>query len=371
MNETMTALDLARLGADTLMRKFPAASLPPAGRFHYHQGVFLSGVENLYLLCGDQKYAAYIRDWVDQFVGPEGELSGTTLDQFDDMQPAILLFRLYDETGDPRYKAALDRCAPVAAKWPTNAKGGFWHKYYRQNQMWLDTLYMIGPLCARYAAAFQSPYFFEKVLRQMHLMRKYMTDSETGLLRHAWDDSKAADWADRATGLSAVSWGRAIGWYVVAILDILDYLPPGHPRRGECVDAECAMLKALLRYQDENDGRWYQVVNRGDDPRNWLENSCSCLFTYALAKGLRAGIGEPAWEEAARRAYAGIVRSLKTEPLPDGTVTLNIPAICVGTGVGDYQFYLERPTVENDLHGMGAFLLMAAEYHRAFETARG
>jgi unsaturated rhamnogalacturonyl hydrolase len=190
-----------------------------------------------------------------------------------------------------------------------------------------------------------------------------MTDPVTGLLYHAWDDSSEVDWADKRTGLSSQFWGRAIGWYAVAHLEILDCLPAGHPYRSELINAERDLVNALIRYQDDSggagDGLWYQVVDRGDDPRNWHETSCSCLFLYAIAKSVRTGILDKSYARYADKAWAGVARTVKVEG-----DSLTVPKVCVGTCVGDYDFYLARPTVENDLHGMGAFLLAATEYHR-------
>jgi unsaturated rhamnogalacturonyl hydrolase len=366
MNNEKNALDYAKMGADTLIRTFTVEKLPPENRFHYHQGVFLDGLERVYLLSGDKKYGDYIRAWLDYYITPEGAIRYSGLDQFDDMQPGVLLFSLYDKTGEERYKKALDQIAPVVEKWPTNAKGGFWHKYYRPNQMWLDTLYMIGPFCAKYAAHFDKPYLFEKIYRQMALMRRYMTDPKTGLLYHAWDDSKAEAWANKTTGCSAEFWGRAIGWYAVAIHEILDCLPKNHPRQQEFINAELDIINALIRFQDEETGLWYQVVNRGEDPRNWHEVSCSCLYTYAIAKAVKKGFVQKSYARYIHQAYQGIIKTLtfhKDAGSNDGALDLIVSHICVGTGVGDYDFYLNRPTVQNDLHGMGAFLLMCTEYY--------
>jgi unsaturated rhamnogalacturonyl hydrolase len=359
-----SALDYAKMGADTLIRKFTAEELPPTKRFHYHQGVFLSGMERIYLLSGDKKYFNYIKDWVDYNIDEKGDVRFDEYSrQFDDMMPAILLFNLYketkDERGENRYKKVLDAFAPMVEMWPTNARGGFWHKYEHPNQMWLDGLYMIGPYSAMYAHHFNTkPYFFETVYQQMNLMRRNMTDPKTGLLCHAWDDSKMEDWADKDTGLSSEFWGRAIGWYAVAIMDILDYLPSDHPRRHEFKSAAIDIINALLRFQDEESGMWFQVVDKGSEAGNWLETSCSCLFTYAIAKAIKTGLLHPSYMKPLRRAYEGIIKSLTFE-----NDDLIVDHICIGTCVGDYQFYIDRPTVKNDLHGMGAFLLMCTEYH--------
>ena len=360
----MTALDYAKAGADTMLRKYSIEDLPPKNRFHYHQGVFLSGVERIYFLSKEEKYQKYIKDWMDYYIDENGKVhNGNRVydeheNQFDDMQPAIMLYSLYEKTKDERYKKVLDDFANITQMWPTNAKGGFWHKYFRQNQMWLDTLYMIGPLSVMYAHYFQKPYLFETIYQQMYLMRTNMTDPKTGLLYHAWDDSKEIDWADRETGLSPEFWGRAIGWYAVAIMDILDFIPEDHKRRDEFINAGLDIINALVRFQDEETGLWYQVVDKGDVKGNWLETSCSSLYTYAIAKAIKKGILHTSYSRYMHKGYEAVINSLTFNG--DDLVISNI---CIGTGVGDLQFYFSRPTVENDLHGMGAFLLMCTEYY--------
>jgi len=361
-----TALDYARMGADTLIRKFPVNQLPPKNRFHYHQGVFLSGMERTYLLSRDNVYFNYIKDWIDYYIDENGKIRyEDNVRQFDDMQPAILLYNLYEKTKDERYKKVLDDFVPIVEMWPTNALGGFWHKYDRPNQMWLDGLYMIGPYSVMYAHYFGKPYFFETIYQQMNLMRRNMTDPKTGLLYHAWDDSKEINWADKETGLSPEFWGRAMGWYAVAILDILDYIPFTHPRRNDFISAGLDIINALIRFQDEKTGLWYQVVDKGDREGNWLETSCSSLYTYAIAKAMKKGFLHKSYAKYIHKAYEGIIKSLRFEG-----ENLIVSNICVGTGVGDYQFYIHRPTVENDLHGMGAFLLVCSEYYETCKALK-
>jgi unsaturated rhamnogalacturonyl hydrolase len=354
-----TALDYAKQACDTLMRKFAPNELPPRDRYHYHQGVFLSGMERTYLLSKDEVYNNYLKAWQDYFVKEDGGIAIYDENpQFDDMQPATLLFRLYENTGEARYRKVLDNFVPIVERWPKNALGGFWHKTKTPNQMWLDGLYMIGPYCVMYASKFNKPYFLDTVYQQMSLMRRNMTDPKTGLLHHAWDDSRRAEWADRTTGLSPVFWGRAMGWYAVAITDILDYLPANYIRRQEFIDAERDIVNALIKFQDEETGLWHQVVDCGDDPANWFETSCTSLFTYAISKSIKLGILDESYVKYADRGYQGVV-----DTLTFNGDDLIVSKVCIGTGVGDYEFYLKRPTVANDLHGMGAFILMCTEYY--------
>ena len=188
-------------------------------------------------------------------------------------------------------------------------------------------------------------------------MKEHMQDSKTKLLYHAWDSSKEIEWADKETGLSPEFWGRALGWYVVAILDILEFLPENHPKRQDIIDIELEVLEALSNYQDKESGMWYQVVDKGDKEDNWIESSCTCLFSYAMAKAVRMGLADKKYLDIAMKGFEGVIN---TSVELDGDELL-IGRVCVGTGVKDYIGYIERPTSINDLHGTGAFLLMCAE----------
>jgi unsaturated rhamnogalacturonyl hydrolase len=357
-----SALDYAKLGAAALMDKFTPEELPPVKRFHYHQGVFLAGVERVYRLTKDEKYYNYIKEWVDINIDQNGDSQTYASTVFDDIQPGILLFNLYHTTGDERYKIMMDRMNRNIEMWPTNAKGGFWHMKFRDNQMWLDTMYMMGVFAAMYAKEFDHPYMFEKIYTQAKLMYTYMLNPETGLLYHMWDDSKAEEAVDKETGLIKVSWGRAVGWYVVAIAEILEYLPEDHPLRTELTGFETKLLTALVKYQDKETGLWYQVLDMPGDPRNWTESSCTALFTYAMVKCLNLGIIDEEFRENAILGYKGAVS--KTE-IRDGALIMK--DICIGTGFGEVEYYFDRPTSENDLHGVGAFLLMATEIYKMEE----
>ena len=356
----ISPLDAAKRAIDTMMRKFDAADLPPKGRFHYHQGVFLSGVYETYLLTGEKKYFDYMRAYVDSLIGEDGSVGGHDAGQLDDIQPGILLYPLYALTKDEKYKKALDFLVNEEWNHPRTPEGGFWHKTWYPNQMWLDGLYMGGPIMAQYAKEFGRTEFYELVEQQAVIMEKRTRDPETGLLYHAWDYSKEAEWADKETGLSPEFWGRSIGWVGVAILNDLDFFPKDSPAVPVLKDIAKRLMNALIPFQSA-DGRWYQVVNKPDAPDNWLENSCSCLYTAALAKGVYTGVLPASMLENAKRGYKGVIESIGV----DENGGLQIGSVCVGTGVGNYTHYINRPTSVNDLHGVGAFLIMCAECARA------
>lgn len=350
------AIDYACDVCDTIMRKFKPSELPPAGLFHYHQGVLLSGMLNTYNICKEEKYYEYAKAWVDSIVYDDGSINTFCKERLDDLQPGILLIYLYKRTHQKKYKIALGTIMEIIRKWPKNEAGGFWHKYEHPNEMWLDGLYMVGPLEAEYSSVFGDEYFIETAIKQAFVMYDNMRDEDTGLLYHAWDYTKKKGWADKKTGLSPTFWGRALGWYVVAVLSILDFLPEGHKDYQRLCDIEASVLKSLLRYQNSERGLWYQVVNKGDRKENWLETSCSALFAYSLAKAVRKKVLPEEYYDCALKGFNGVISTLTYD-----NDDVLISGICKGKGVSDDEGYFDSPTSVNDLHGVGAFLLMASE----------
>lgn len=350
-------LDWAEMACSSLMSKYKPEELPPVKRWHYHQGVFLSGMERCWKATQNEKYYEYLKSYVDSQILPDGSIVDYDITQLDDIQPGILLFNLYEKTGDERYKKALDTLVSHLRTWKKNQKGGFWHKYIYPNQMWLDGLYMGGPIAVQYGSTFGEDSFLDMATLQALLMEKYMKDEKTGLFYHAWDESKEAQWADPETGRSKELWGRAIGWYTTAILDILDFLPETHKDKNTLVEILKDLLFSLIKYQDISSGRWYQVVDKGSLPDNWLENSCTSLYVYSIAKAIRRGYLDKHYIQFAWKGYQGVIDTLKFNENGD----VLVGDICVGTGVGDYAHYIARPTSINDLHGAGAFILMCVE----------
>ena len=360
MYSQLKPLELAELACKTMMKKFKAEELPPKGHFHYHQGVFLSGFEQTYLNTGKKEYSDYIKDWVDSIIDENGDIVGEyTTATLDDKQPAILMFRLLEETGDAKYDKAIKYIVSGINDWPLTPDGGFSHARHREGQMWLDGLYMAGELLTRYAVKYGEDKFFETVTRQARLMWEHIRDEKTGLLYHAWDCNKEAQWADPETGKAPHFWGRAAGWYIVALTTILKYMPKDCTYRDELIGYVKAYIEAFSKYQDEKTGLWYQVIDRGDDDRNWTETSCSALFLCGISMAIKAGYIDESYRAVADKAFSGLAAAMED----DGKGGVIMPRICIGTGVGDYEFYLARPTSENDLHGMGALLLACNAYH--------
>lgn len=354
--QNMKPIDYAKAACDTMMRKYPAEKLPPEGEFHYHQGVFLSGLYQNYEICKDEKYYQYMKRWVDSIIDENGNIHTFDPDMLDDIQPGILLFPLWERTKDLRYRKALDTLLNVIWNFPKNEAGGFWHKVCHPAQMWLDGLYMAGPIAAEYGKCFEKSEYIDLSVEQALLMQEKTRDEKTGLWYHAWDESGAEVWADKETGRSPEFWGRSIGWVPVAVLDELDFISPEHPKRLVMEKLVKDLLEAICAFQSE-EGRWYQVVDKGGQEGNWLENSCSCLFVAAICKAVRKGILAADYLKNAQKGYQAVIDSLEY----NGEELL-LGDVCIGTNVGDYRHYCERPVSVNDLHGIGAFLIMCAQF---------
>ncbi|WP_310830133.1 glycoside hydrolase family 88/105 protein [Paenibacillus pedocola] len=353
-----TPMEWARKACDSLMDIYQAGELPPAHRWHYHQGVFLCGMELLWQADGEERYIEYIQAYVDDLVDEYGNFYFAR-DELDAVQAGLLLFSLHERTGKEKYKTAAEKLRNLLRTVNRTSEGGYWHKDKYPYQMWLDGLYMAGVFSLKYANVYGEEELRQSVLHQEKLMRKYMKDEATGLLYHAWDESRRMPWADKDTGCSPEFWSRSLGWYGLALSQFLDLLPAEEPGQPELAAALSEFVQALIRYQDPVSGLWYQVVDKGAEPDNWLETSGSCLFVYTIAKAVKLGLttDESGAALAARKGYEGLIRVLQQ----DEQGRLILPDICIGTSAGDYENYVTRPKVSNDLHGVGALVMACVE----------
>lgn len=378
-----TPLYYGELGCRALMHQYKAKDLPPERALFYHQGVFLSGMQNIYYLTKNKEYFNYIKDYIDSVIGPNGEIYGLcheltewkenpawgegiqiqSATMLDCKQPVILMYNLYDETGDEKYRNAIETISQSMYYWPVNNYGGYWHMMTQHHQMWMDGAYMAGPLSVMYSDRFGDETLRERAINQIIIMDDHMRDDKTGLYFHGWDPSKEMPWADPETGLSESIWGRAVGWYAVAILDILEYVPEDHPKAERLKEIEYKLLSALKKYQDPKTGMWFEVLDKPEAEGNWVESSCTNLFIYSYAKAIRMGVvDKDEFKDTLEKAYAGIENSLYF----DDEGYLVIDYVCIGTCIdeGTYEHYINRAQIKNDLHGAGAFLLMCAEMER-------
>jgi len=359
--EKLAASQIKRLADSLFLDKNPKA------KWAYENGVFLMGLESLAARTGDEKYHAYVKSVIDSYLESDGTIKTYNRDDYnlDNIQCGRLLLILYQRTKLEKYRKAASLLMAQLEGQPRTQEGGFWHKKIYPFQMWLDGIYMASPFLAQYARIFDRPAGFDEVANQIVWIENHTRDNRTGLLYHGWDESRQMEWADPKTGCSKSFWGRAMGWYGMGIVDILEVMPEKHPRREAVRQVFQRLMGAVVSYQDRETGLWYQVVDQGKRDRNYLEASASSMFVYAMAKGIRLGYLDKILQTAAMRGYQGLVRTLiKTDP--DGSVHLT--QICSVAGLGGpqkrngtFEYYMSEPVVANDLKGVGAFLMASME----------
>lgn len=349
--------------AESVMRRHT----PESARWAYEHGLMLRAVEQVWLRTGDDRYGRFVKSTVDLFVEPDGGIRTYQLADYnlDQINPGKVLFSLYRSTGERRYREALRLLREQLQSQPRTRTGGFWHKRIYPYQMWLDGVYMAGPFLAEYARVFDEPTALDDVAYQILLVGSHTRDPRTGLFYHAWDESKQQRWAHPVTGCSPHFWGRAVGWYAMALVDALDFLSQESPSRGLVLVMLNRLIQAVARVQDPATGLWYQVLDQGSRAGNYLEASASAMFVYAMAKGVRKGYLPETCQEAARAAFAGLVmRFIRVED--SGLVSL--AGTCGGAGLGgdpyrdgSYEYYVSEPVVLDDYKGTGPFILGALE----------
>ncbi len=340
-------------------------------KWHYEHGLLLQAVEQVWRVTGAVKYQHFIQDTIDLFVDAGGNIRTYQLEEYnlDQINPGKLLFTLWHSTGDRRYALALHLLRRQLVYQPRTRSGGFWHKQIYPYQMWLDGIYMASPFYAEYALAFDEPSGFDDVVRQITLVEEHTRDPQTGLLYHAWDESKQQRWANPVTGSSPNFWGRALGWYAMALVDVLDHLPYEHAARSSVIAILRRVIDAVAAVQDQATGLWYQVLDQGARAGNYREASASCMLVYAIAKAVRKAYVPIEQLAIAQRAYQGIISQLISID-DQGRVNLNQVCSVAGLGGdpyrdGSYAYYIKEPIVTNDLKGVGAFILAAVEMEQA------
>ncbi len=359
--------------AQSVMKRNPSAwmiDFMDRPVWSYPQGLVLLSFEKLYLVSGKKEYYDYIKSYADELIDEQGTILTYKYETYniDMINSGKLLFHLYAETKDPRYLTALNTLRKQLKFQPKTSEGGFWHKLRYTHQMWLDGAYMGTPFLLQYAEVFGDNTAREQGIHQLVLMEKYLRDPHTGLLYHGWDESKFQQWADPKTGRSPNVWGRAMGWYAMALVDALDYIPEDHYGQVQLRGILERLAQAIIRYQDPKSKLWYQVIDRPGEQGNYLEASASCMFVYALAKGVNKGYLKPSALTAAQEGYQGIIDQLIREEAGE----IHLDQVCAVAGLGGdpyrdgtYEYYINEKIKTNDPKGIGPFILASLEMEKA------
>ena len=363
-----TKTDWSVAMVESTMKRYPTAN--DLGSWGYAKSLYLYGQYLVYKRTGDPRYLKYIKDWIDARVdengvvtspNAQGEMREIKFDNLDSMLPGNLLLLLYQETKAPKYKLAADRIRKRFDTYPRTKDGGFWHATgkTREWQLWGDGVFMSMPFLVRYGNLFDDGrYANDEAVNQLLIYSNHLNDPRTGLMFHAYDESGQSTWADKETKHSAEIWCRAMGWFGMTLIEVLELLPRNHPMRPLLVGQIVLLVRAWARYQDERTGLWYQVVDKGDNPANWLETSSSSMYTYVTAMAVDRGYVEKKYGRMASKGYTGVLAKISLDK--DGQT--NITDICEGTNVADLAYYFARKRNTNDFHGLGAFLIMNEKF---------
>lgn len=330
--------------------------------WNYIDGCMMTAFLNLYEKSNDKKYLNFVENFVGYFVEESGNIKTYKMADLnlDNINMGRSLFKLYDYTGKVKYRKAIDFIYNQIKIQPRTKEGNFWHKKIYPNQVWLDGLYMAMPFYLEYEKRFNNKNNYDDILRQILNVVMLMRDQKTGLYYHAYDSSKKDFWSDEETGLSKNFWLRATGWFVMALVDILEILDEKDSQFSrEITTIFKDFVEALLQYQDKS-GMWYQVPDKGDKEGNYLETSGSAILSYAILKAVNLKILPENYKNYGIKAFNGI----KEKYLKVEGEQLNLGGTCLVAGLGgrdkrdgSYEYYMSEPVVENEAKGIAPFIL--------------
>jgi unsaturated rhamnogalacturonyl hydrolase len=361
------------LMGETLMKEWPNLWTIEGPRINwtYTLGLISSAMLDLYEYTDDPKYLNYVEYFADSAVTDLGQIRTYKMSEYniDKINSGKMLLRLYQITGKEKFRIAADTLRRQLEGHPKTEIGGFWHKKRYPHQMWLDGLYMGGPFFAQYTHFYGDPGDFDQIILWFENMEKVARDPGTGLLYHGWDESGQQKWADPQTGQSPNFWGRGMGWYGMALVDVLDFIPKSRSCRDSLIAIINRMAEAIVKVQDPGSGVWYQVLDQGGREGNFLEGSASAMLSYFLLKAINKGyIDREVYEEPARNAYEGMIRTLVTKK-EDGTIVISPVCQVAGLGGnpyrdGSYEYYIHEKQRDNDPKATGPFIMAGIEYEK-------
>ena len=376
--ENVTPLNTAIKLAKSEMKRNPEAwmiDFRDSPKWGYTNGLVGMAFQKLTSTTKDSTYTLYIKNsYADELIDEQGIIKGyeKTNYNIDKVNSGRILFEYFKNTKDIRYKNVMDTLRAQMLTHPRTSDGGFWHKKKYTSQMWLDGIYMANPFLAEYGKTFSSSELFDEVIHQIVTVQKHTYDEKTGLNYHGWDESKNQRWANKETGQSPNFWGRAQGWYAMAIVDVLDYLPEEHEGRDTLISILDNLVNSIIKVRDEKTGLWYQVLDQGSKEGNYLESTCSSMFTYAMLKSIRKGYIDKSYKDMATKTYNSLVNEFIKQN-DDGTISISNCCAVAGLGGdpyrdGTYEYYISEPVRDNDPKAVGPFILASLEMNNIDQT---
>ena len=371
-------------------------------KWSYVMGIELEGMLDTYLRYGGDDILKYCKMYTDKMIAENGDITGYNILDYnlDNIRTGHFVTRMYQNWPEAKNLLAMQTMMKQLQDQPrTIADKVFWHKAIYAYQVWLDGIFMGLPFRVltapimektqkarknRKAPTTQSVY--DDAVNQLNITYQRTLDPKTGLNRHAYDETRKTFWADKETGLSQHCWGRAQGWFTMALIEVLDALPEDYTRRGEVIDLLKKDFDAILKWQDKKSGLWYQVMDSPKREGNYLESTCSAMFTYALLKAYRKGYVDSQYRDAGIKAYKGMIKNF-IKVHADKTISLTQCCSVAGLGPaatpeveaamkqinpkgkvkenkkrdGSYEYYLSEPIRDNDAKGVGPFLWASLE----------
>ena len=369
LSTAVSAQKLYQRFADSEINRFPEAWQIDHGKrlyFGYGQGLACLAMLKVWEKTGDQKYFDYVEKWADNLINEEGDIYLYKLHTYniDYINPGKILFTLYEKTGKTKYKLAIETLMGQLKWHPRTHEGAYWHKLIYPHQVWLDGIYMAAPFVAQYGKFTGDSTYYEDAINHVLVAAKHTFDAKTGLYFHAWDESRNQRWADKVTGQSPNFWGRSIGWWYMAVVDVLDFIPQDYPRRDNLVKIVQDLAPALEKYQD-NEGLWWQVIDRQGEDKNYQESSVNAMFLYAYGKAMNKGYIPEKYTSVTDKILSGMkARLVITEP--NGNLTLTQCNAVAGLGGspyrdGSYSYYVNERIRENDAKATGPFIMGCLE----------
>jgi rhamnogalacturonyl hydrolase YesR len=332
-----------------------------ASSWTYTTGLLMQSMDDLSTAVGDPRFADFAKRTIDSYLAEDGTIHTYRVDEFniDHINSGKMVQRLYAKHGDSEYRKAIDLLASQLADHPRTSEGAFWHKQRYPYQLWLDGVYMGMPFLAGVGVMEGDDHKIEEAVREFEIARSHLRDPQTGLYYHAWDEAKQQNWADPETGRSRYVWARGLGWYAMALVDILDVIPLEKAELREPLLAIIPELaEALIQTQDAT-GVWFQIMDMPDEPGNYREASSTAMFTYFLAKAINRGYLPEPFKPAAEKAYAGLVNEF-VSVCADGSYHLTNNCEVGGLGYGrdgSYRYYMSERVVKNDPKALGPAIM--------------